>query len=275
MDRRLCKFEKNQTLTFISGRDLEWRRRNTQGCCFGHQSYETVMMMSQLPYQLRAQAGEEEARAGMELYRSGDVRIMDKSARQIRCLVNDEVRREVLFMPGENAQCSCEAYMRQGACRHVAAAMLAVQESGALEELLRLQAASSGPKLMAAMESALPEVTSLKMEVSLFAEQPRPCEKPKMKIGLRMGEERLYVVRSIPQLMDALETGEVIDYGKGFAFHPEWMRFSAADKRIIAILRAMCLAQKETGAVMKTVDQRVMALPEPYAEAILAELEHQ
>jgi len=236
---------------------------------------ETVIIfMTQLPYQLRAQAGEEEAQAGEKLYRSGAARVTSQSAKLIRCVVTDGDRQEVLFMPGTAPQCTCEVWRNQGACRHVAAAMLSAQDSGALEELLRLQAAGSAPKLMAAMESALPEDTSLKMEVSLLLEQPRPGEKPRMKIGLRMGEERLYVVRSIPQLMESIESGEPIDYGKGFTFHPEWMQFSPVDKRIIAILRAMCQAQKETGATIKTPDQRVMSLPEPFAEAILAELMH-
>ena len=230
--------------------------------------------MMQLPYHLRAQAGEEEAQAGEKLYRSGAVRVLSQSAKQIRCAVSDDGRHEVLFMPSEPAQCTCETWRSQGACRHVAAALLCAQESGALEELMRLQAAASAPKLMAAMESALPEVTSLKMEVNLMVEPLRVGEKPRMKIGLRMGEERLYVVRSIPQLMEAMDSGEAIDYGKGFTFHPEWMQFSPVDKRIIAILRAMCMAQKETGATMKIPDQRVMALPEPFAEAILEELMH-
>lgn len=38
------------------------------------------------------------------------------------------------------------------------------------------------------------------------------------------------------------------------------------------ILRALCLAQKEAGALLRGAEQRDLALPEPFAEEILREL---
>ena len=89
---------------------------------------------------------------------------------------------------------------------------------------------------------------------------------------MMIGEERLYVVKSIPALLEAMETGTPVEFGKGFTFHPEWMRFGPTENRILGILRAMCLAQKEGGVALRGAEQREMALPAPYAEAILQEL---
>ena len=228
--------------------------------------------MSQIPYTMRTMAGEEESRLGERLFRAGRVRILERSAKVLKCQVLDDSRYEVVFTPDGSGRCSCAACQELGACRHVVAAMLACQEAGALDEMLRRKAAASGPKLMAAMERALPEDGTLRMEVRLIAEPVRPDEQPRMKVMLLIGEERLYVVKSIPQMLEAMDSGTPIEYGKGFTFHPEWMRFGPVESRILRILRAMCLAQKESGAVLRGADQRELALPDPYAEAILTEL---
>ena len=226
----------------------------------------------EIPYQLRAQAGDAETLAGEELYQGGQVRIVTQSAKAVECVVQDRFARHVTLTPGTLGQCGCLTFEQTGACRHLVAATLAAQESGALEPLRRRQAAASGPKLLAAMESALPELSAVRLEVTLLADPPGPGDAPRLRVGLRMGEERLYAVRSIPQMVAAMDSGEPIEYGKGFAFHPEWMRFGAAEQRVIGILRALCLAQRDGGVTLRVPEQRYLALPEPFAEALLAAL---
>ncbi|MGN0793209.1 MAG: SNF2-related protein [Aristaeellaceae bacterium] len=228
--------------------------------------------MSQIPYTLRTLAGAEETRMGERLFEAGRVRIVEQSAKLLRLYVTDVGRCEVTFTPDGSGRCTCMTWMMNGACRHVVAAMLMSHETGAMDEMLRKKAAASGPKLMAAMEKALPEEGTLRMAVRLIAEPVRTNEAPRLKIGLMIGEERLYVVKSIPQMLEAIETGTPIPYGKGFTFHPEWMRFGQAENRLLRILRAMCMAQKEAGFVLKGAEQRELALPDPFAEAILQEL---
>ena len=228
--------------------------------------------MSQIPYTLRTMAGEEEARMGERLFRAGSVRIAEQSAKLLRLYVADEGRYEVTFTPDGSGKCACAACQETGACRHVVAALLSAQEAGAMGEMLRRKAAASGPRLMAAMEKALPEEGTLRLAVRLIAEPVRNDQAPRLRIVLLMGEERLYVVKSIPQMLEAMDSGTPIEYGKGFTFHPEWMRFGRVENRILRILRAMCMAQKETGVLLKAADQRELALPDPYAEAILGEL---
>lgn len=228
--------------------------------------------MTQIPYNIRVLAGEEETRMGSRIFRAGRVRIVERSAKQLKVHVVDETRHEVLFTPEGTGRCTCVTCMESGACRHVVAAMMACQESGAMDEMLRRRAADSGPKLMAAMDKALPEEGTLSLLVVLTVVSARMEELPRLKIGLKIGEERLYAVKSIPQLLTSIETGEPIEYGKGFTFHPEWMRFGPAENRILAALRALVLAQKEAGVVLHGAEQQQMLLPVPFAEAILKEL---
>ncbi len=236
--------------------------------------------MIQIPYTLRTLAGEEETRLGERLFRAGRVRIAEKSAKLLRCQVVEEGRYEVsISADAANAashRCTCATSQENGACRHIVAALMACQDAGAMDEMIRRRAAASGPKLMAAMERTLPEEGTIRMSIRLIVEPIReedatgqPC---KLKLVLLIGEERLYVVKSIPQMLEAMETGTPIEYGKGFTFHPEWMRFGPTENRILSILKAMCLAQKEGGVALRGAEQRELMLPAPYAEAILNEL---
>ncbi len=190
--------------------------------------------MTQIPYTLRTMAGEEETRVGGRLFRAGRVRIAEQSAKMLRCQVVEEGRYEVTFTPDGNGKCACVTYQENGACRHVVAAMMACQEAGALDEMLRRKASASGPKLMAAMDKALPEEGTLRMGVRLIADPVPTSEPPRLKLVLLIGEERLYVVKSIPQLIEAIDNGTTIEFGKGFTFHPEWMRFGPVENRILA-----------------------------------------
>ncbi len=237
--------------------------------------------MIQIPYTLRTLAGEEETRMGERLFRAGRVRIAEKSAKLLRCQVVEEGRYEVsISADAANAashRCTCVTSAETSACRHIVAALMACQDAGAMDEMIRRRAAASGPRLMAAMERTLPEEGSLRMTVRLIVDPIRPEESPtdqpcRLKLVLLIGEERLYVVKSIPQMLEAIETGTPVEYGKGFTFHPEWMRFGTVENRILAILRSLCQAQKAGGAVLRGAEQREMLLPAPFAEAILQEL---
>ena len=228
--------------------------------------------MTLSPYRLKMLAGEEEYKAGELLVERGGVRMSEQSAEQIRYAVAGDIRRDITFSALTPAHCTCETYMEKGACRHLVAATLVAKESGALDELFRRKAVTAAPLLMNAMESALPEDGTLRLEITLFFDTPKPKQRPQVKIGLRVGEERLYVVRSIPQMIEAVNEGTPMEFGKGFAFHPEWMHFAPAEKRVLDILRSLCLAQQEGGVALRGVDARIMTLPEPFAEAVLREL---
>ncbi|MGN0754602.1 MAG: SNF2-related protein [Aristaeellaceae bacterium] len=235
--------------------------------------------MIQIPYTLRTLAGEEETRMGERIFRAGRVRITEQSAKLLRCQVMEEGRYEVtISADAASHRCTCATWQENGACRHIVAALMACQDAGAMDEMIRRRAAAAGPKLMAAMERTLPEEGTLRMNVRLMVDPVREEERAgtnqpcRLKVVLLIGEERLYVVKSIPQLLEAIETGTPIEYGKGFTFHPEWMRFGPTENRILRILSAMCLAQKEGGVQLRGAEQRELVLPAPYAEAILNEL---
>ena len=226
-----------------------------------------------LPFaRIKAQVGEEEYLAGETIYKRGGVREIETADQSLTYSVTDLPRREVLFTHSQLPQCSCECWQEKGACRHTVAASLLAQQNGSLDSLMSRKALAAGPRLMDTINTVLPEESTIKLEVNLIVETKPVKEVQRMKIGLRVGEERLYVVRSIPQLMEAIESGEPLDFGKGFSFRPDWMRFGLHETRILNVMRMLCLAQKDVGAASYGADNRQMSLPDPFAEQILAEL---
>ncbi len=237
--------------------------------------------MIQIPYSLRTLAGEDETRMGERIFRAGRVRFGEQSAKLLHCQVTDGGHYDVAIAADTGAagyRCNCATYQENGACRHIVAALMACQESGARVALTRRRAVAAGPKLMAAMERTLPEEGTIRMSVRLVVEPvpeesaPQSDQPCRIRLVLLIGEERLYVVKSIPALLEAMETGTPIEFGKGFTFHPEWMRFGPGENRILSILRALCLAQKEAGSALRGAELREMLLPAPFLEAVLTEL---
>ena len=129
--------------------------------------------MTQVPYTLRVLAGETETRYGERLYHSGAVHIVEKSAKRLSCKVADGEMYDVVFTDDGESRCSCPIYEEAGACRHVVAAMIKCQDEGAMSDMVRRKAEAAGPKLMAAMDRALPEEGTIHMEVRLTLEPVR------------------------------------------------------------------------------------------------------
>ena len=140
--------------------------------------------MTQVPYTLRVLAGETETRYGERLYHSGAVHIVEKSAKRLSCKVADGEMYDVVFTDDGESRCSCPIYEEAGACRHVVAAMIKCQDEGAMGDMVRRKAEAAGPKLMAAMDRALPEEGTIHMEVRLTLEPVRDQITPRIRICL-------------------------------------------------------------------------------------------
>ena len=163
---------------------------------------------------------------------------------------------------GGAARCSCG----EADCVHAAAAKLRAEEDGAMAEMNRRRAVSAGPGLMRAVQVTLPQDGTLKLQVTVCLDRD---ENGCASVSLRTGEDRLYVVRSVPQLLEAVALGQPVTFGKGFRYEPEWMRYSVADTRVLTLLRAMCDAMGLTGPVK---DQKALPLPDSWLELLLEAL---
>lgn len=214
---------------------------------------------------------QEAQKQGRELFERGGIRFLSADPQRLKYLAAGSPRREITLPLDGSPECTCGGNTSRHPCAHVEAALLLAKQSGALGDLIRRRAVQAGPALLSAMDSALPEAGTLRMELTLLMEEAGG--QPVLRAGIRVGEERLYVVRSIPQFVEAIHGGEPLSFGKGFVFNPQWMRFTQREMRVLEILRGLCLAQQEAGMAFSGAAGRTLRLPEPFALQLLEAME--
>ncbi len=192
----------------------------------------------------------EEYAAGLALYRAGGVHAMEEEAGMLRFVVDDNPRRVVRVSAGGklSGRCSCDFFGNvHKPCRHLAAALMQATASGAMEELRRRRARENAGKLMGTLRAALPVETPLELEVTLQLIGNQP-----VRVSLRVGQERMYVVKSMAQFLDALQSGETMAFGKGFVLEPAWMGFTGVNAQIIRLLQDAAYVSRLEGNLAQT-----------------------
>ncbi|MEG0767958.1 MAG: SNF2 helicase associated domain-containing protein, partial [Clostridia bacterium] len=209
--------------------------------------------------------------AGREIYLRGGVHECARDSEALQCridgLIGQTVRVQLCDPP--EVQCGC-TYARGGMpCRHMIAALLYTHGSGLICELSRRRAQEAAADLLQAFEPVLLQDAQLKMEITLHLSLQ--ALQPQLHIALRMGQDRMYVVRSLPQFLRAMESGETITFGKGFVLEPRWMSFDRVDMQVLGILREIESAQWpcEQQGYRAPQEGKFLPLPAPQAARIL------
>ena len=225
--------------------------------------------MTQEMDMLRRITPEEEYAAALAIYRAGGVRSMDEENGFLRYVVDGNPRRVVRVGAGSklSGRCSCDFFGNvHKPCRHLAAAMMLAISSGAIEEMRRRRARENALALMDTLAGALPMETPIQLEVTLrIVGSHEP-----IRVCLRVGQERLYVVKSIAQFLDALDKKETMAFGKGFVLEPQWMGFTGVDKKLIALLQdAAYVCKLEEKLAMTGLDAKFLTLPDRFVPRLM------
>ena len=174
----------------------------------------------------------------MAIYRRGAVRPLEEQRDGLRYVVDGEPRRMVRVGIGQrlSGKCSCETFEgTHRPCRHVVAAMLLAHGSGTVEEARRRRARQAADELMSAMEPALPMDSPIQIEWTLQVIGAAQTGE-RLRLAMRVGQDRLYVVRSIAQFLKAIEEKTTLVFGKGFTYQPTWMTFERVDALMLRVL---------------------------------------
>ncbi|AET69446.1 DNA/RNA helicase, superfamily II, SNF2 family [Desulfosporosinus orientis DSM 765] len=136
-------------------------------------------------------------------------------------------------------RCSCPAFTEySGACKHVIAVMKTAQE-----RLPKVWPAASNQNqllddLFAVFASHTPESLSEKLTVNIEL-YISPSQRLSAHLQLKLGLQRLYVVKDIGQLLRSIRSGQSLEFGKQFTFEPTRQSFCPEDRPIIAMLQEM------------------------------------
>ena len=217
------------------------------------------------PLLMEKMAGEEEYTAGRDLEETGAVKIIEEDKGMIRCAVGGQGPHNVTLTRRLVIHCDCDVFLRKGCCRHAVAVWLYADRRKIPESMMKKQAPETAAELSGIILRDMPAEANVRLEVTLVLPQKAGQE---LRIGLRTGEKKLYVIKDIRRFLISAEAEESIPLGREFVYQPEWMRYSDDDERLLNLLRKLCSAQ-ETGGHVSTPANRLIRLPDPFAEELL------
>ncbi len=188
--------------------------------------------------------------SGVSLAARGMLRELRTAPGLIEYMITQEPYALVRLHADDPARCDCG----QENCRHIVAAYMAAQSDGHLTELESFSDRLASEAFYDAVESIIPKAPALSLEPSLFI-----GDKGDLSLSLRVGEGRLYVVRSLPRFLDALESGEEVELSSGRSLQPRFDDFSPQEAAFLRVI--LCFTQALEMGEKKLSPQQLRKLP--------------
>ncbi|MCA0172478.1 DEAD/DEAH box helicase [Bacillus sp. RAR_GA_16] len=200
---------------------------------------------------------------GLTYYQNGRVSELtyDPEDQSYRAYVNGSSDYGVLIeLLGDNwfGSCECQAFETYGTCKHLAAVLIAISEEGPPEEESEKSSqVTQSPRtyletnqLIQVLSDYQPEpgrsnarVDELKVEFTLKASSYPTLRKSQgdspWTLELKVGVNRLYVVKDIRSFLDAILEEQSYWFTKKFSYEPDEHRFHEADEPLMQILLAI------------------------------------
>ncbi len=213
---------------------------------------------------------------GEEIFRRGGVSLLSQEARALTYHVAAATEQAVTLRADGTAECTCAG---GGGCAHIAAALLQAGEDGALRLLWQERELALGREMQLALSRALPGGDSARITAML-----RPMDGGRLGLGLQLGQDRLYAVRSITELLRSYARGEALALSPRFTYNPAAMRLSRDDEALLALLASRLPPQGgedspepeggEDEADRPASDGRFWVLTGPFLHSVLRFLEN-
>ena len=217
------------------------------------------------PLRMEQAAGEEEYAAGRELEEAGRVKVAEQDGMRVKYTVAGQPPQTVTIERDLTIRCDCMTFIRKGCCRHAVAAWLEAERAKIPESMLQKSAQKRAGELTTLILRDMPAEANVRMEVTLALPRPSAAGRP-IQIGLRIGTEKLYVMKDPAAFLAAMGDGQPVPFGKDFTYEPSWMHFSADDERVLALIRKL-LSIRGSEALM--TGGRMISIPDPFVHELL------
>ena len=216
------------------------------------------------PMRMEQLAGEEEYAAGRELEENGSVKVAEQDGTRVRYTVAGQPPHAVVIERNLTVRCDCGTFAKERCCRHVVAAWLAAERSKIPESMLQKSAPQRAEELTTLILREMPAEANVRIEVTLALGSEKAGTGS--RIGLRIGMEKLYVIKDPAAFLAAVDGGQAMPFGKDFTYEPGWMHFSEDDERVLAILRKL-LSIRGFEALM--TGGRMIFIPDAFVRELL------
>ncbi|NJD04435.1 MAG: hypothetical protein FIA99_18000 [Ruminiclostridium sp.] len=152
----------------------------------------------------------------------------------------------------DNASCSCPAYDDGwGCCKHIVSVLLLIEEKDRqsfFKELKFRQAAKQIFSFFNTRQSILS--SSIKLEVYFELEKGGGSHKTGFPaLSLRIGQDKLYIVKDIKKLMECMEKNQEMVMSKKFTYSPLKHEFEESDLALMDLLKEIYETEKLTDSI--------------------------
>lgn len=163
--------------------------------------------------------------------------------------------------------CDCPARSKYpGYCKHIVAAMLEILERHALDVSLSEKQRNLDGQVAREMlglldiGSAAGPSREVKLDITLHK------RRDSIALSMKIGEEKLYVLRDFREFFSAMATGQPIYFGSKFTYDPARHGFSSQDQALIELLCEVYTLDNYLGRDMygraRLVDKKEVTLPQ-------------
>ncbi|MGO1651679.1 SNF2 helicase associated domain-containing protein [Senegalia sp. (in: firmicutes)] len=145
----------------------------------------------------------------------------------------------------DHADCDCPAYREYwGYCKHIGATLFKIMDQDSRSRFDKKIMNQSDENITNLLNYYRYNQTDSKIPINIeynYEFDPNRITglKYASSLNLRIGEEKLYVVKSIKTLFQNIEYGNSIVFGKNFTFEPDIHTFKEEDKAVIDMLKEM------------------------------------
>ncbi len=217
------------------------------------------------PLRIEQAAGEEEYAAGRELEEAGRVKVAEQDGMRVKFTVAGQPPQTVTLERDLTIRCDCMTFARKGCCRHAVAAWLEAERARIPESMLQKSAPKRAEELTTLILREMPAEANVRTEVTLALPKPTG-EGRQIQIGLRIGSEKMYVMKDPAAFLAGMEEGRSIPFGKDFTYEPSWMHFSEDDERVLGLLRKLLSVR---GAETSVTGSRMIPIPDMFVRELL------
>ncbi len=212
--------------------------------------------------------------AGEEIFRRGSVSLHAQDARALTLHVGGAAEHTVVLHADGAAECTCGGRGDAG-CEHIVAATLKAGEDGSLRLLRQEKELQLGQDMLLALSRAMPGGESVRVAATL-----RLFADGRVGLGVQMGQERLYAVRSIPELLGCYLRGTPLILSERLTWRPAATRFSKDDEGLLLLLLSHIPPREadaepdtepapEDGAARPTSEGRFVLLTGAFLQSVL------
>lgn len=136
-------------------------------------------------------------------------------------------------------RCTCPAFTDSpGACKHVIAVLKAAQQklpTAWPEPVVQNRVVEDLLEVFSNHHQEIPqEDVTLAVELKIISDHQISAQ-----VQLKLGLQRLYVIKDIEQFISSIKTGRSHEFGKQFTFEPARQSFKQEDRALIAMLQEM------------------------------------